>query len=711
MNRILTVGLLLGAFAAWGQQTVYESNLLSRATLTSGTVNVPEALTDGDDMTVATIGGDMSLVYTFDYPVRVTGVNFVASDILNGAPSRANVYGRNAGGEWAVLIRAMAMNFPLGYTNSVWRATSAGDYTEYKVEIVKVKDGGTSASLAELQLLGIDNAPVIYPESLGGAVTVSKEMYDNGVTDERAWSASVQYDFDDPVAITGYTLGVGPISNKNKRPAVWELLASNDGEEWVTLDMQANMPNFDGENCAFEYTLGKSGQKIDFEDALDKLYTMLDRKFYRDYWGGKYLIHSWNSVEQDINWGYNYWWMAHAVDAYVDAFGRTGQSGYENRARSIRSGMYVAYDAGRRDLWNSFFDDMDWMCLACIRASETLKGNPTAWFNEAKQLFDWIWNDGWDNSVGGIRWNYGSETGTVDSKNSCSNAPAMLAAAMLYRKTGEQHYLDKAKKIYDFMVKYNLFDDGFVKDSPSQDNRGWAFTYNQGTWTGGLLELYRATKNREYYDVAVDLLDKSMDSRWYSPKGIMCESGKGDGGMFKGIYIRYIADWVLSGLLDEERQTRYANYLVENARSLYLSALVKPDMTVMANWQDRGEANLAAYDASVALSGIFLLESVDRLRRAGILNEDYSVKNANHGEAFKHYRLKVTENQGGVNVEVASFGLLGSELWGAGVDDVTVETQIPDDDSWYTLTGIRIAEPTTPGVYIHNRRKVIIGNK
>lgn len=709
MNRLLSLGLILTTLGVSAQQTIYESNLLTRATLTSANVDVPEALVDGDDMTVATISGDLTLVYTFDHPVSVTGVNLVASDNINTAPSRVNVYARNADTEeWNAIIRIMSISYPLPYTNNLRRGTKGTEYTQYKVEITKVKDGGTTASLSELQLIGIDNAIVMYPEALGNVVTLNKDNYDNGVIGDNAWSASMQYDFVEPVAISGYILGVGAAANKDKRPAVWELLASDDGEEWVTLDMQANMPDFDGENCAFEYTFGKSGQKIDFDGALTKIYNMIDRKFYRDYWGGKYLVHSWNANESAVNTSYDYWWMAHAVDAYVDAYRRTGDSGYENRARSIRNGMYVAYDADCRDLWNSFFDDMEWMCLACIRASEVFKSHPAGWLTEAKHLFDWIWNDGWDTSVGGIRWNYGSPTGTVDSKNSCSNAPAMIAAALLYQKTGEQHYLDKAKMIYEFMVKHNLFEDGFVKDSPSQDSRGWAFTYNQGTWVGGLLELYRVTSDRVYYDTAVDLIDKSIDSRWYSPKGIMCESGKGDGGLFKGIYIRYITDWVLSGFLDRERQIRYANYLVENARSLYLAALVKPDMTIMANWQDRGESNLADYDASVVLSGLFLLEGVDRLRRAGILNDDYSVKNPNHGEAFKHYRLKVTENQGGTGVEVASFGLLGTEPGYAGVDDVAIDDSVLQDENWYTITGLRIDRPTAPSVYIHNRRKVAI---
>lgn len=696
MKRLILAALTATVLTASAQQTLFESNLLTKAVEQP----VPE-FTDGDDSTVGTVTGeDMTLVYRFNRPINVTGINIIAGDNLDFAPARVDVYGRNGSDEsWKSVAKLMTVRFSHPFTNFSGRGYNAGFFSEIKVEIVSVSNGGKAAKLAELQLVGQDSGIEYSP-----TVILPRKVYYTGVMGDNTLESIRQIDYEEPVAITGYTLGAGSVSNKERRPAAWELQASTDGFDWVTLDMQANASGFDCENFAIEYPLGSSGIKIDFAKAADDMYKMIDEKFYYDYYGGKYLVHSWNPVPGAVNGGYNYWWMAHAVDAYVDAYARTGLSTFENHAREIRSGMYVAYDAGRRDLWNSFYDDMEWMCLACLRASETLSISPNEWMAEAKQLFDWIWQ-GWDSSTGGILWNIGSQRGTLDSKNSCSNAPAMLAAAILYRKTGEAHYLQKAKMIYDFMVKHNLFSDGFVKDSPSQDNRGWTFTYNQGTWVGGLMELYKATDDQKYYDTAVDLLDKSINSRWYSPNGIMCENGDGDGGLFKGIYIRYITEWVLSGLLDSEREVRYANYLLENARSLYLGALMKPEMTVMANWQNREDAWKQDYHSSVALSGLFLLESVDRLRRAGILNEDYSVCNPNHGKEFSHYRLRVTENFGGTTTEIASFSLMGTSA--AGIE-ITDGDNFLLDDAWYTLEGIRLEQPSSPGIYIHNRKKVII---
>ncbi|MDE6339514.1 MAG: glycoside hydrolase family 76 protein, partial [Muribaculaceae bacterium] len=408
----------------------------------------------------------------------------------------------------------------------------------------------------------------------------------------------------------------------------------------------------------------------------------------------------WSGNPDLINRGYNYWWMAHAVDAYVDAYARMGNRLYQSRAFQIKEGMYTAYNGGRQDLFNDYNDDMEWMCIACCHAYGSFTADKSKWLAEAVQLFDWIWQS-WDESTGGILWTVGSQRGVLSSKNSCSNAPAMICANYLYEITGDESYLQKSKMIFDFMSEHSLFDDGFVKDGPENDNRGWAFTYNQGTWIGGLMGLYKATGEQKYYDIAVDLIDKSIDSRWYSPNGILCESGKGDGGLFKGIYIRYITEWVLSGLLDENRKMRYANYLLENARSLYLSALIKPDFTIMANWQDRGESSLETYDSSVVLSGLFLLEGVDKLRRAGILTDNYTLNNPSHGKPFRHYRLNVTANYGGNKVDINSFSLLGEHA-GSGVTDITM----PETDAGYevyNLTGNKVGKNITnlvPGIYV-----------
>lgn len=692
------VGLALG-FDAGAQQTVADFSICDYAQVSleaDGSNATLAALCDKNDMTVfesAQTGG-VNILFKLSEAWVAKGVLVVAADDTKCAPAQMTLYGRNSDSEeWVRLGVFNRAKYSAPYTAYAGKtfASQTNAYTSFKLDIVKNGDGD-KLSIAELQILGhraddsenvatdangafsapagTDNLYAIVGGGYNTPVTIKNVKAEYGL--DNAW---IDYTFDNPAVLTGYALTSNQSAAANARPNTWDLLASEDGESWVTLDMRNNEGSFDVDNYQQRYSLPSKGVNIDYAAVADELYAVMLADFYRDYWGGKYLVHSWNADPEKVNTGYNYWWQAHAIDAMTDAFMRTGKQIWRMRAMQLKKGMYTAYDAGRQDLWNSFYDDMEWMAIACLRGYEHFTINNGEWLKEAKQLFEWIWGGWSDVNGGGIAWNSGSG---INSKNSCSNAPAIIVAARLYKITGEEHYLEKAKMIYEWMLTHSRFDDGFIKDGPGNEQRGWAFSYNQGTWVGGLLELFKITKEEKYREIAVDLMDKSLDGRWYSPDGIMREQGYGDGGLFKGIYIRYIAEWVASGLLDSERQFRYAKYLVENAKSLYLSSLIKPDFKVMPCWKSRattynGENNGGQngdYHASILLSGVFLFESVDMLRREGILNDDYSVKNEHVGKPFKYYRLRVTDNNGGSTVQLCGLSLYG-ELEGAGVSDVS----------------------------------------
>ncbi len=667
------------------QQSLATDNALTGCRMEIEGSSIPtnaESLFDGDESTIFHLDNatSASMIFTLAQPWYVHGVNLVAGENMDMAPTKVSLYGLDEEtGAWKAITRTgSAVSIEMPFANGTVRASAVGKaYATFKVEITAIANS-TSLELAELQLMGIpvtdnaistrengtylmpafaENQDAVDDRDPKTAVTFKNVSKENGLRD--AW---IQYSFDTPTAIRSYSVTSNRYASRTQRPTEWELLASNDGENWTTLDLRCNEGIFDAEGQISTRPVGEHQQAhIDFAGLADKIHSGLRKNFMRKWGNGQYLIAAWNPDPDKMDYGYNYWWMAHAIDAYIDAYARSGNRTYQTSANSIRTGMYTAYDAGRQDLWNSFYDDMEWMNLACIRGYENFTSGRDKWLEEAKQLFDWIWV-GWnDEDGGGIRWNSGTGTG----KNSCSNAPAIIGAAKLYQITGEQEYLDKAKMIFDWMLTHSRFDDGFIKDSPHNDNRGWTFSYNQGTWVGGLLELYRITKEQKYYDIAVDLMDKSLFETWFSPDGIMRESGVGDGGMFKGIYIRYITNWVLSGFLDPERQYRYAQYLVENARSLYNCALRKPELKIMPDWKHRSERNEwgdnggqdGKYFSSNLLSGLFLFESVDMLRRAGLTDDNYAVINPAAGKPYRHYRINFIDNNGASDLQVAGFAL------------------------------------------------------
>lgn len=681
MNRLtlsfIIAGALSSAPAVCAQQTMITYNPLRgcQVQLENGENQTLEYINDGNDLTTfkAETASDVAILFTLQDACTVKGINIVAGEDAGKAPTQLKLYGRNSADEsWTTVV---SLPRSVKYTSafcpySYPALANTLPYREYKLDITGAQNS-TALEIAELELLALPETDNNLATAQNGTFTASSPAGDLAAADgsdpatgvtfrnvraadgvENAW---LQYDFDTPTAIASYSITTNASAAAATRPTAWELMASEDGETWNTLDIRSNETSFNSSNYQIRRNIGEDPFKIDFAAVSDNLHSLIIDKFFASWGSGKYLITGWNSDASKIDRNYNYWWMAHAVDAYVDAYIRTGSRIYQSRAIQIRQGMYTAYDAGRQDLWNSYFDDMEWMNLACIRAYENLGAGNDQWLAEAKQLFDWIW-EGWnyDNgSEGGIRWNSGSGTG----KNSCSNAPAIVGAAKLYQITGEQEYLDKAIMIYEWMLTHSRFEDGFIKDAPDNDNRGWVFSYNQGTWVGGLLELYRITGEQKYYDVAVDLMDKSLFGKWFSPDGIMRESGDGDGGLFKGIYIRYITNWVLSGYLDPERQYRYAQYLVENARSLYNCALHKDIWKIIPDWKTRPETSEGSYHSSILLSGLFLCESVDMLRRAGLLDDNYNVKNPAAGKAYSHYRMVFTDNRRNSNLQIGGFGL------------------------------------------------------
>lgn len=724
------------ATSAQAQQTMMGWSLsdLCEAGDASGNTEAVAAICDRNDMTalkVDDIGSAYSIFYTASEPIVVKGVNLVAADDLDRSPSRAILYAYDEGsGEWVVVNRMNSLSFSSPYTSVQSRSLNnqSAPRTRFRLDILKTKTG-SALTLAEVQLLGyraadacnlatagngvfggpdgIDNIGALSGDNPLDIVSLRNVKADYGI--ENAW---IDYEFTTPTAISAYSLTTPAATLSAKFPRTWELQASNDGDSWVTLDMRSNEGSLGIDNVTTLYSLPNAGFEIDFAAVADELYKVADEKFMRNHGGGKYLIHAWNVDPELENLGFNYWWMAHAVDAYIDAYNRTGKMTYQTKARQIKAGMY----GGGSSLWNTFYDDMEWMCLACIRAYEAGFIEKDTWLDEAKQLYDWIWAGWTDVKGGGISWNSGSG---VDSKNACANAPAIICAAKLYKLTGEQRYLDNALKIYDWMVNYCLFDDGFVKDGCDNETRSWAFTYNQGTWVGGLMHLYDITKEQKYYDIATDLIDKTLSDRWYSPDGIMREQGSSDGGLFKGIYVRYICDWVRSGLLDSERQYRYAQFLMENARSMYMTSLKKPDYTVMPCWKSResvynGENNggdNGSYHASILLSGMFLCEAADAMRRDGILDDNYAVKNVNIGKEFKNYRIVFSSNWGGNDLQLNKFTLDGEEAAASvgGISaagnkakvsvcngSIIIESADALPVGVYAVTGERIAECTAP---------------
>ena len=168
------------------------------------------------------------------------------------------------------------------------------------------------------------------------------------------------------------------------------------------------------------------------------------------------------------------------------------------------------------------YDDQMWIVRDLVKAFD--RTDESRYLDEAVRLAD-LCIGGWDytkksngKEYGGIPWGPGYAT-----KHTCSNAPLISALVRIYeikRDAGDanaEHYLDWAKKIYEFCLRFEnddgtfgdlvgserklVTEDGvkkYVTTTQSTTIDRSAYSYNTGTMISGAASLYRVTGEEEY---------------------------------------------------------------------------------------------------------------------------------------------------------------------------------------------------------------------
>ena len=731
-----TVGCFLLASAATAQKNLSDYSIVDDCTFQPVGFNTDVTpLFDKNDLTVfqlPQLQGTEEIILHANSPYVLRGFSVVCADDALQDLKQLVLYASTDGQQWR-LVRSVQLSYTGRYAAHVISTNYNGSYSFFKIALKKT-GGAAGLRVADIQLFGypetddanlansingtvkgatkarnanalIDNDPT----TLAEIANADRQQIDN-FNGERRYNGLInawfQYDFNEPTAIKGYALGMTTNNDRDSRPCCWELMASNDQQQWVTLDLQHYAPNMFIDSYEQRYTLGANGAHIDYADVADHLLQFCEQQLERNQNNtGIYWICDWavDASKRNEDWG-GYWWAAHAVDNYVDNYRRTGKTERLTKLVKMVSG---AKARNGNTLINHFYDDMEWMALAMLRACDLNASLKREYWNQVVTLFNDIIGGWSDVDGGGLHWNK-NKTGDGRYKTSCSNGPAMILAARLYQQTGEERYLEWAQRIYEYMYTHNRFPDGVVKDHATLEDHEVTFSYNQGTWVGGLLELYKITGEEHYRTTATELLDLLLFGKWYSPKGIMNERqnyNQDDGGMFKGIFVRYLTQWLLSGHLDSERQYRYTKWLLEQARAAELSAIDKTWFIINPYWTHQYNLENDVHDTSRQQTGMMLMEAIDELRRAGLLRADYSLPNPHIGQPFRYYRLVITETQGSGTIKLGSWKLLGSTSPTA-VTTPTIKNSSSFDGKSYNLIGISASASTT-GIHIHNGIKFV----
>lgn len=302
------------------------------------------------------------------------------------------------------------------------------------------------------------------------------------------------------------------------------------------------------------------------------------------------------------NTNLNYWWQAHGLDAIVDASLRVGENRYFNMISDFHKGLVKANNG----YTNDFYDDMAWMGLAFLRAYELTK------VEEYLNTSLLLWHDiktGWnDNEGGGIAWN----KNMLAYKNTPSNATTAMLSFRLYAITNDKKYLDLGEKIM-LWLQNTLVDessgmvwDGIGRTEPHRIDDNWLFTYNQGTYIGACVDYYNVTNDDIWRDRAIKTADNAITS-FTGNFSIIKDEGTGDGGLFKGILIRYLKYLSVQPFLDADKKQAYDTVLEKNAVRLWeLGKSYAFPYTFNHDWNSAPDNET---DLSVQLSAVFLFEA------------------------------------------------------------------------------------------------------
>ncbi|MGW0182794.1 glycoside hydrolase family 76 protein [Nocardia sp. NPDC003345] len=324
---------------------------------------------------------------------------------------------------------------------------------------------------------------------------------------------------------------------------------------------------------------------------------------------------------------WHYWWQAHLIDCAVDAANRAPTIARRKRVATLVRSHRLRNLTG----WtNRYYDDMAWLALALERATRIQEhAEARGGLGPLEQKL----YSAWDPAVGGgLPWRVGA-----DFYNAPANGPAGIALARLGR-------YERAREIADWIDR-TLRDPetGLIFDGihlPAGTLERPIYSYCQGVVLGLETELAVHTHEGEHLDRVHTLLDAVEDH--LTAESVVRGGSGGDGGLFNGILVRYLAQVALMLPGEEHEQLAdrrtAARIVKESAAAAWANRLdvegeplFGHDWTVSAELPggSAGAGGLTANgavtssrvperDLSVQLSGWMLMEAAHMVTAAGL---------------------------------------------------------------------------------------------
>lgn len=271
----------------------------------------------------------------------------------------------------------------------------------------------------------------------------------------------------------------------------------------------------------------------------------------------------------DLRPPWHYWWQAHYLDCLVDAGWREHRSGLPPAA--LRLGHQLLRGIRLRNLGrypNLYYDDMAWLALAAGRLDELARAVTGAGTRQSRAVIDVLAprliSASTDDAGGGVFWN---------TRRTFKNTAATAPAALFFARAGEP---ERTRALTDWLrdrlldPDSGLYLDGVRLGRRDVETVRARYTYNQGPVLGALLALGDPAD----LDAAARLVD-AVDAGLTRPSPVVAGAkvlithGGGDGGLFTGILVRYLAAVAIDARLAPAARSTAARLVTGTADALW----------------------------------------------------------------------------------------------------------------------------------------------
>ena len=279
---------------------------------------------------------------------------------------------------------------------------------------------------------------------------------------------------------------------------------------------------------------------------------------------------------------WHYWWQAHYVDCLVDTgrreLGTDGRPGtrFDGGDRPSAGRLASRLVTGIRlrnflTVVNNYYDDMAWLALSTLRLENLArdsrkKAGRRRNARVLKSLTLQFDSASTDDLGGGTFWS---------KKRDFKNTPATAPVALYYARTGQAA---RAQALLDWLdarlfdPEQGLYRDG-LRIAPGGEVvlESAIYTYNQGPVLGALLELGGEANLARAATLVASVARGLTLPALLVGRGatvLRCE-GTGDGGLFTGILVRYLALAAVDGRLPAATRSTAAALVNDTAEAFW----------------------------------------------------------------------------------------------------------------------------------------------